>query len=122
MSASGWHWQPLINGYSDHIPPEFRDLAPRMHGFPSMESFVELRAPARYVVMHLNLRALRSPAHAERLRAYGAYLTLLNDDGDIRLYESPHGLNDELGPGRARGHDEAPDLPQGRRLHRIGHP
>jgi hypothetical protein len=23
----------------------------------------------------------------ERLKAYGAYLTLLNDDGNIRLYE-----------------------------------
>ena len=46
MSASGWHWQPLINGYSDHIPPEFRDLAPRLHGFPSGDSFLLLRAPA----------------------------------------------------------------------------
>ena len=89
MSASGWHWQPLINGYSDHIPLEFRDLAPRMHGFPSMESFAELRQRrARYVVMHLNLYGRRDRERMlERLQAYGAYLTLLNDDGDIRLYE-----------------------------------
>ena len=89
MSASGWHWQPLINGYSDHIPPEFRDLAPRMHGFPSMESFAELRQRrARYVVLHLNLYGRRDKDRTlERLGAYGAYLTLLNDDGDIRLYE-----------------------------------
>ena len=89
MSASGWHWQPLINGYSDHIPLEFRDLAPRMHGFPSMESFAELRQRrARYVVMHLNLYGRRDRERMlERLKAYGAYLTLLNDDGNIRLYE-----------------------------------
>ena len=89
MSASGWHWQPLINGYSDHIPLEFRDLAPRMHGFPSMESFAEMRQRrARYVVMHLNLYGRRDRERMlERLTAYGAYLTLLNDDGNIRLYE-----------------------------------
>ena len=89
MSASGWHWQPLINGYSDHIPLEFRDLAPRMHGFPSRESFAELRQRrARYVVMHLNLYGRRDRERMlERLTAYSAYLTLLNDDGTIRLYE-----------------------------------
>jgi hypothetical protein len=89
MSASGWHWQPLINGYSDHIPLEFRELAPRMHGFPSMESFAELRQRrARYVVLHLNLYGRRDKERTlERITAYGAYLTLLNDDGDIRLYE-----------------------------------
>jgi len=89
MSASGWHWHPLINGYSDHIPLEFRELAPRMHGFPSPESFFELRQRrARYVVMHLNLYGRRDRERLlERLQAYSAYLTLLNDDGDIRLYE-----------------------------------
>ena len=49
MSASGWHWQPLINGYSDHIPPEFRELAPR-----------HARLPVRGVVR----RAARSGAPA----------------------------------------------------------
>jgi hypothetical protein len=89
MSASGWHWQPLINGYSDHIPLEFRDLAPRMHGFPSDAAFAELRnRRARYVVIHLGLYGRRDRERLlERLTAYGAYLTLLNDDGDIRLYE-----------------------------------
>ncbi len=89
MSASGWHWQPLINGYSDHIPLEFRDLAPRMHGFPSEASFAELRnRRARYVVIHLDLYGRRDRERLlERLTAYRDNLTLLNDDGDIRLYE-----------------------------------
>jgi len=38
--------------------------------------------------MHLNLYGHRDLARMlERLQAYSAYLTLLNDDGDIRLYE-----------------------------------
>jgi hypothetical protein len=89
MSASGWHWQPLINGYSDHIPVEFRNLAPRMHGFPSPESFAELRERrGRYVVIHLDLYARRDRERLlARLAAYAPYLTLLNDDGAVRLYE-----------------------------------
>ncbi len=89
MSASGWHWQPLINGYSDHIPPEFRELAPRLHGFPSIDAFAELRQRrARYVVIHLSLYGRRDRERLlVRLQDYAAYLTLLNDDGDVRLYE-----------------------------------
>ena len=69
MLESTAHWRPLLNGYSDHIPLEFRELAPRMHGFPSTESFLELRQRrARYVVMHLNLYGRRDRARLlERL-------------------------------------------------------
>jgi hypothetical protein len=89
MSASGWHWQPLINGYSDHIPAEYRELAPRMHGFPSAESFAELRQRrARYVVIHLDLYGRRDREKLlERLAAYARSLTLVVTDGDVRLYE-----------------------------------
>jgi hypothetical protein len=89
MSASGWHWQPLINGYSDHIPAEFRGLAPRLHGFPSADAFQELRQRrARYVVIHLNLYGHRDRGRLlERLVTYARHLTLLNDDGNVRLYE-----------------------------------
>ncbi len=89
MSASGWHWQPLINGYSDHIPAEFRGLAPRLHGFPSADAFAELRhRRARYVVIHLNLYGRRDRERLlARLPGYARHLTLLNDDGNVRLYE-----------------------------------
>ena len=30
MLASTAHWQPLVNGYSDHIPQDFRDHAPAL--------------------------------------------------------------------------------------------
>jgi hypothetical protein len=86
MSASGWHWQPLINGYSDHIPPEFRDLAPLLHGFPSGEAFLLLRE--RYVVIHRDLYGRRDRERLlERLAAYAPYLTLRQTDGDMDLYE-----------------------------------
>jgi hypothetical protein len=89
MSASAWHWQPLINGYSDHIPPEYRELAPRMHGFPSPESFAELRQRrARYVVIHYDLYNRRDAARLnERLARYAPSLRLLVADADVHLYE-----------------------------------
>jgi hypothetical protein len=89
MSASGWHWQPLINGYSDHIPPEFRDLAPRLHGFPSTDAFGLLRSwRARYVVIHLGLYGRRDRERVlQRLESYAAYLTLRQSDGESRVFE-----------------------------------
>jgi hypothetical protein len=89
MSASGWHWQPLINGYSDHIPAEYRELAPRMHGFPSQESFVELRQRrARYVVIHVDLYGRRDREKLrERMTVYAPFLRELVADGDAHLYE-----------------------------------
>jgi hypothetical protein len=89
MLASTYHWQPLINGYSDHIPQEFRELAPILHGFPSREAFVELRRRrARYVMIHLWLYGRRDRERLmERLTAYAPYLTLLAVDGELRLYE-----------------------------------
>ena len=89
MSASGWHWQPLINGYSDHIPPEFRELAPLLHGFPSHDAFLQLRERrARYVLIHFDLYGRRDRVRlTERLAAYAAYLTPRVTDGDVHLYE-----------------------------------
>ena len=39
MLHSTFHWMPLINGYSDYIPPEFVDRAQVLRGFPSREAF-----------------------------------------------------------------------------------
>ena len=35
MVNSTRHWQPLLNGYSDYIPPDFRTLAVTLASFPS---------------------------------------------------------------------------------------
>ena len=90
MLASAYHWQPLINGYSDHIPQDFRDHALPLSGFPSREAFAILeRSQARYVVVHLNLVDARTrDVLIDRLdREYADYLRPLDEDGEVRLYE-----------------------------------
>jgi hypothetical protein len=90
MLASTAHWQPLINGYSDHIPQDFRDNAPVLAGFPSRESFAILEPMgARYAVFHLDLMA---PANRESLIRrldveYVGYLKPIEKDGNVWLYE-----------------------------------
>ncbi|HEX4913955.1 MAG TPA: hypothetical protein VFV51_08355 [Vicinamibacterales bacterium] len=90
MLDSAYHWQPLINGYSDHIPQDFRDNALPLSGFPSREAFAILEPlGARYAVVHLNLMDARSrESLIERLdREYVNYLRPLEKDGDVWLYE-----------------------------------
>jgi hypothetical protein len=89
MFYSVYHWQPMINGYSDYFPADFRRNADRLAGFPSTESFDILRQKrVRYVVVHTNLynasgrRRLR-----EGLVRYREYLRPLITDGDVWLYE-----------------------------------
>jgi hypothetical protein len=90
MLASTTHWQPLINGYSDHIPQDFRDQAPALATFPSPEAF-RLLEPlnARYAVIHLDL--MNREARESMIRRldveYANYLRPLNKDGDVWLYE-----------------------------------
>src|SRR5688572_31281927 len=43
MLNSTTHWQPLVNGYSDHTPAEFRTMAVRLASFPSRDAFDALR-------------------------------------------------------------------------------
>lgn len=89
MLYSTTHWQPLINGYSDHIPADFRAMVEPLSSFPTLESFAMLRSRrARYVVFHLNLydQALRRRL-MERLDTYKSYLTPLSRTGDVWLFE-----------------------------------
>jgi len=90
MFTSIWHWQPLINGYSDFIPQDFRDMAVPINGFPDSESFRILREhQARYVVIHLN--TYNDPEKRAillaRFPAYQDYLRLIVSDGETILYE-----------------------------------
>jgi hypothetical protein len=73
MFGSIWHWQPLINGYSDFIPADFREMAVPINAFPDPESFRILRAhQARYVVVHLD--TYNDPAgRAEIVARYARY-------------------------------------------------
>jgi hypothetical protein len=90
MLTSTAHWQPLINGYSDHIPQDFRDTAPALATFPSARAFAALEPlGARYVVVHLDLydRATRDDIIKRLDVDYADYLRPLDKSGDVWLYE-----------------------------------
>jgi hypothetical protein len=89
MLNSTAHWMPLINGYSDYIPPDFIKAAPTLKLFPSREAFRLLadKRP-RYAVFHMGLYGNEDrAAAAARIVEFAAYLTPLYTDDDTRLYE-----------------------------------
>ena len=89
MLNSTAHWQPLVNGYSDHIPSDFRDSVVLLSSFPTRASFSILdKAGARYVVFHLDMYDTRLRGRLmERLDTYSAYLRPLAKEGSVWLYE-----------------------------------
>ena len=89
MLNSTTHWMPLVNGYSDHIPQEFRNQVRGLSSFPTRESFQMLaRAGARYAVFHLDMYDRRSRQRLlERIDTYRAYLRPLVQEGDVWLFE-----------------------------------
>jgi hypothetical protein len=56
MLYSTYHWQPLVNGYSDHYPPEWIAMLDVVKDFPiNPASFRHLREhEVKYVVVHRN--------------------------------------------------------------------
>ena len=90
MLTSTAHWQPLINGYSDHIPKDFRDTATPLSTFPSRESFAILeQLGARYAVFHLDLMDPRTREKLiERVEGdYKAHLRPIEKDAEVWLFE-----------------------------------
>jgi hypothetical protein len=89
MLNSTAHWQPLVNGYSDHIPGDFRNLAPVLATFPSRESFSAMRdRRVRYVTIHRTSYGLDVARQIEqRLTPFLPHLRLAADDGDVLIYE-----------------------------------
>lgn len=90
MLYSTWHWMPLINGYSDVIPGDFRADAPILQSFPSREAFLALeRHRARYIAIHWDM--FGTPAKADdarrRLEPFAANLRLIAADDRMSLYE-----------------------------------
>jgi hypothetical protein len=89
MVESTVHWQPLLNGYSDFIPPDFRPLAARLASFPSDDSFAALRERrARYIVIHRDLYGSARVDEVEaRLVPYLEHLRPVIDEGPVVIYE-----------------------------------
>jgi hypothetical protein len=89
MLNSTAHWQPLINGYSDYIPDDFRDMVIPISSFPTRESFAMLeKRGARYVVFHLNFYSrVARPRVLERIEEFSSCLRPLSKEGDVWLFE-----------------------------------
>jgi len=89
MFWSMWHWQPLVNGYSDFIPPDIDALAVPINGFPNDESFRLLKERGvKYVA--IDWRTYNEAATAvmhSRFPAFAAYLRPLVTTGPVSLYE-----------------------------------
>jgi hypothetical protein len=89
MIFSTVHWQPLLNGYSDFIPPDFRTLASRLASFPSQDSFRAMRERrVRYITVHREGYGSAAAAEVERrLDPFRSHLKLLAEDPRMVVFE-----------------------------------
>ena len=88
MLFSTAHWKPLLNGYSDHIPADFREAAVILDSFPSNDAFAVLRRRrVRYIGVHWNMFAGREGEIRQRLEPYMRHLRELASDELMTLYE-----------------------------------
>jgi len=98
MLASTSNWKPLVNGYSDYIPPDLFADKSRLAMFPAIESWQPLRdRNVRYVLIHWNLYpAERRNQVVRQTRSLTSYLRPVVDSSDVSLYEVvawPEGIN-----------------------------
>ncbi len=90
MLFSTSHWQPLLNGYSDNIPLDFRSLATTLASFPSPEAFAALRdRRTRYLVLHRDRDGYgrASDEIARRLDPFRPHLRPIAIDEAMEIYE-----------------------------------
>jgi hypothetical protein len=89
MLASTTHWMPLVNGYSDYMPPDFVDGVMTLAPFPSRDAFKRLEPNhVRYAVFHMYwYNAENARDVLARLKEFEPYLRPLYIDADTRLYE-----------------------------------
>jgi hypothetical protein len=88
MLFSTSHWQPLINGYSDYIPADFRKNADVLDSFPTTATFVLLKEyGVRYIGVHWDLFGPSEQEIRGRLEAFAPYLRELASDRRMTLYE-----------------------------------
>ncbi|MGE5199049.1 MAG: hypothetical protein ACM3H9_05375 [Rhodospirillaceae bacterium] len=88
MLYSTAHWRPLVNGYSDYIPPDFRAMVVPLSSFPNPESFAILKQlRVRYVIFHLNLYDRRAVVELKsRIEQYAAYLRPIRLEDPVWLF------------------------------------
>ena len=88
MLFSTSHWMPMVNGYSDVIPADFREAAAVLDGFPSDDAFRMLsRRRVRYLAIHWDMYAGRHDEIRRRLEPYAGNLRVVAGDSRMTLYE-----------------------------------
>jgi hypothetical protein len=88
MVLSTAHWLPLVNGYSDYIPQDFREAAFVLDSFPSNDTFGVLqKRRVRYIAIHWDMYGPRAEEIRTKLRAFEHYLRPLGSDATMNLYE-----------------------------------
>jgi hypothetical protein len=89
MLGSTTHWQPLVNGYSDHIPRDFFEGAKLLQDFPNAAGLKWLRERGtRYVLFHRHHYDTPGLARLdERIAAHAAELRPRYIFDTIHLYE-----------------------------------
>jgi hypothetical protein len=89
MFWSTFHWQPLVNGYSDIIPADFAPIVRPINAFPDPVSFRIMQdRQVKYVLWHLDTYSPASRAVLdERMRQYREYFRPLVETFDEWLVE-----------------------------------
>jgi hypothetical protein len=88
MLFSTAHWFPMLNGYSDHIPQDFRDTVVALSTFPSNEAFAVMRrARVRYIGVHWDMFGTQLAGVRERMPGFLPYLRPIASDETMTLYE-----------------------------------
>ena len=88
MVLSTTHWMPLVNGYSDYIPQDFREAASVLDSFPSNDTFVVLQKHrVRYIGIHWDMYGPRADDVRSKLKDFAQYLRPLGADATMTLYE-----------------------------------
>jgi hypothetical protein len=88
MVFSTSHWLPMMNGYSDHTPAQFRQDAIILDSFPSNDAFRVLqRGRVRYIGVHWDMFGNRAEEIRTRLAPYEQHLRPLAGTARMSLYE-----------------------------------
>ena len=88
MLFSTAHWMPMVNGYSDRFPDDFRQSAPVLASFPSVDTFRLLaHYRVRYIAIHWDMYVARAQQVRQALEPFKKYLRPISDDSTMNLYE-----------------------------------
>ena len=76
MYFSLWHWRPLVNGYSGHLPHSYAKVVPDLLAFPRGDTVAALR---RWGVTHVTVNCGLPAINCKET------MTLMRQSRDLRL-------------------------------------